>query len=667
MKKLALWLMLAVMFFAALTAGCGGGSDSSAPEQTESLTDDTGSTDPNSGGRGNSDAPVDLSKITADYTAKNGEVLTGKLGSQVKISVADGATITLRDVTIEGRVHKSSMWAGLTCNGNATLILEGTNTVKVFHWYHPAIYIPSGHTLTIKGNGALTADASASYAAGIGGGRKLSCGNIVIEGGTIVAIGGSGAHFECSGAGIGSGGESECGNITIKETVTKVTASKGRYAKHSIGAGQEGRCGTVTIGRKTGPIEESPHTYEGNIELSRVTENYIAKDGAILTGELGGKHKISIAEGATVILHDVTINGADDISCPWAGINCEGDATLILESSNSVKGFHSYSPGIHVKPNKTLTIKGKGSLAASSTGWAAGIGGGSFIPCGNIVIEGGTITATGGNWAAGIGGGYGASCGSITISSGIITATRGSSAPYSVGAGGGGGICGTITIDGVVTDPISKDKFTYDNRTVNLSKVTENYTVEDGETLTGTLGANVKISIANGATVTLKDANINGVDEWSCNWAGLTCDGNAVIILEGTNSMKGFNHRYPGIFVPRWKTLTIKGSGSLDASSNGWAAGIGGEYEKSCGNIVIEGGTITATGGKEAAGIGGGSWYDCGYIIIRDTVTKVTATKGEYAQHSIGAGRYASCGTVTIGGQNGPIYASPYTYPPDAQ
>ena len=46
--------------------------------------------------------PIDLSTITSNYTAKNGEILTGTLGSNVKISIADGAKVTLKDVTING-------------------------------------------------------------------------------------------------------------------------------------------------------------------------------------------------------------------------------------------------------------------------------------------------------------------------------------------------------------------------------------------------------------------------------------------------------------------------------------------------------------------------------------------------------------------------------------
>ena len=60
---------------------------------------------------------------------------------------------------------------------------------------------------------------------------------------------------------------------------------------------------------------------------------------------------------------------------------------------------------------------------------------------------------------------------------------------------------------------------------IPLSKVTSDYVAKDGDVLTGTLGKNVKISIADGATVTLKDATINGVNSDSYRWAGITCEG----------------------------------------------------------------------------------------------------------------------------------------------
>ena len=240
---------------------------------------------------------------------------------------------------------------------------------------------------------------------------------------------------------------------------------------------------------------------------------------------------------------------------------------------------------------------------------------------------------------------------------------------------------------------------------LDLATVTEDITIEDGYTVTGKLAGNYKVSIADGATVTLDGITINGTTGKSYNWAGITCVGDATIILKDgtTNTVKGFNSEYSGIFVPKDKTLTIKseteGTGKLIANSNGHGAGIGGgdgisSTAKNCGNIVIQGGVITATGGSNSAGIGSGGYgscgditisggtvtatggemsaaigsgygsASCGKITITDGVTSVTATKGSYSPNSIGAGDYGStCGTVTIGGNVGVITVSPYIYP----
>ena len=191
----------------------------------------------------------------------------------------------------------------------------------------------------------------------------------------------------------------------------------------------------------------------------------------------------------------------------------------------------------------------------------------------------------------------------------------------------------------------------------HLSALTGNFTANNGDVLKGTLSGNYQISIADGATVTLDGVTINGTSNGAYQWAGITCQGDATIILKDgtTNTVKGFYYPYPGIFVPgddtdpsNNKTLTIQGPGSLNASSNGRGAGIGGVWNgNSCGNIVIESGDITAVGGADAAGIGGAQWGTCGYITISGGT--VNATGGDYAA-GIGCPDDCSCGTITISG-----------------
>ncbi len=183
--------------------------------------------------------------------------------------------------------------------------------------------------------------------------------------------------------------------------------------------------------------------------------------------------------------------------------------------------------------------------------------------------------------------------------------------------------------------------------TVNLSTIYTNYTVSNGKILTGTLASNVKISIADGATVTLNNVTINGTNSDSYMWAGISCEGDATIILSGTNNVKGFHIHYPGIHVPTGKTLTIDGTGSLNASSNGMGAGIGGGQDIAYGNIVINSGNITATGGQNSAGIGCGYWATCGAITINGG--NITATGGENGA-GIGSGYESTCGNIEISG-----------------
>ena len=198
---------------------------------------------------------------------------------------------------------------------------------------------------------------------------------------------------------------------------------------------------------------------------------------------------------------------------------------------------------------------------------------------------------------------------------------------------------------------------------VNTSTHPDGLTLQDGDAVTGLLDGNntskrLKISIANGASVILNGVDIRGYDDDSYMWAGLTCAGDATIILAdgSTNTVKGFYRDYPGIFIAEGKTLTIQGSGSLTAAGGGgktssYGAGIGGAKNIACGNIVIEGGTVTATGGSggdASAGIGSGNHGSCGAISISGTAN-VTATGGPGGA-GIGSGYYGSCNAINISG-----------------
>ncbi len=458
----------------------------------------------------------DLSKLTAESTAEfatatDGMTITGTLaeGVNVKVSIADGATVTLDGATITGN------GGCIRCLGEATIILKDgtTNTLTSSSLDYPALWIgDTGTMLTIQGNTGKLIVSSGSNCAGIGGGyanTNQTCGNIRIEGGVITAQGGSdgaGIGSDCnpatcgdiiitggtvtatggsSAAGIGSGyggvPTSVCGNITIANTVTKVTATAGDEAPYSIGKGGGGNasCGTVTIGctldTNGNPIggtkywEDNAAVGDGAtylaqatieypapvVDLSTLTADYVAKDGDVLTNATT-THKVEIADGATVTLDGVNISSSD--YC----IKCAGDATIILKdgSTNSLTSSSQVYPALWAgDAGTTLTIQGStGVLNVTCGVYCAGIGGGysnTDHTCGNIRIEGGVIIAQGGSGSAGIGSDcYPATCGDIIITGGTILATGGTQA---AGIGGGYGStspssCGNITItDGVTS------------------------------------------------------------------------------------------------------------------------------------------------------------------------------------------------------------------------
>ena len=358
------------------------------------------------------------------------------------------------------------------------------------------------------------------------------------------------------------------------------------------------------------------------VDLAKLSADYKAKDGDILTGILDGNYKITIADGATVTLKNAVVYGVDDRDCKWAGITLLGDATLVLEASNIVRGFDAGFPGILVPKGKTLTITGNGKLDASSNGYAPGIGGDDDNG-GNIVIQGGTIRATGGDGAAAIGSIRFRSCGDITISGGSVTAVGGDE-----GAGIGSGLegsCGNITISGGTV------------------------IAEGGDSATG---------IGCGHLATCGKISISGGDVSSR--GGIDAAGIGSGCGEDDNDEDDDVTSICGDITISGGTVTVHGHSIIAA------AAIGSGCNARCGNILISGGTVTAEGGYKAAGIGTSERGSVGNITITSGVTQVTAKKwDEKTPHSIGGGvDYVSIGTVTVGGKEGPVSESPFVYKP---
>lgn len=205
------------------------------------------------------------------------------------------------------------------------------------------------------------------------------------------------------------------------------------------------------------------------LDLSTVTEETTIQDGMTLTGKLAAGGSI-ILENGTYTLAGVDINSDNTITDGKSGISCIGNVTLNLKGTNKVKGLNEDYPGIWIKENFTLEIKGDGSLEASSDN-GAGIGCASYTidtekDCGSIVITSGTITATS-EGAAGIGAGHtmnDSSCGDITIGKDAVVTAKGGDEAAAIGTASGSSsgysYCNSITIKSGATVTVTKSNNT---------------------------------------------------------------------------------------------------------------------------------------------------------------------------------------------------------------
>ena len=170
-------------------------------------------------------------------------------------------------------------------------------------------------------------------------------------------------------------------------------------------------------------------------------------------------------------------------------------------------------------------------------------------------------------------------------------------------------ITGTTTIETVVIAKDVSANVTLNNVSINVSG-TDNacaFKIEDNST------GSVKITLADGSTNILK--------------SGIKCAGLQKNGADGT--------------------LTIEGTGILEATSKKYGAGIGGGWQGAGTGITINGGTIEATGGESGAGIGGGYQGSASGITISGGI--VTATSKDYGA-GVGGGDQGNASGITING-----------------
>lgn len=337
-----------------------------------SASDTTGSLTANGGGRGagiggsdehDGQATITGGKITA--TGGNGaagigggcgEIPKGTLiGGNGTVTIS-GGTITeasggymaagigsgyqgLGTVTIEGdAVIKNAQGGeagagiGSGTRGNSEIIIRGDAVIENAESKENGAGIGSGQgdlypdgdgmvidltvgNVTIEGNAKIENAKSGSGGSGIGGG-VIGIGNVIIRGNAQIgnATGGE------EGAGIG-GGALGTGDVTIEGNVTIENAQGGAGAA-GIGGGAE-----------TQPDTEDTRNKVSIKSTEAGSPNITAKGGGVLNNEeapLPGAAAIgsgSVADGATEVKSDITVEGKVTIDATSGGNVAIGDST----------------------------------------------------------------------------------------------------------------------------------------------------------------------------------------------------------------------------------------------------------------------------------------------------------------------------------------------------
>lgn len=267
--------------------------------------------------------------------------------------------------------------SGISISGNAqvTLVLEGESEIHGTI-NHPAIWVESGSTLTVEGNGSLNAVAGdytgSSGAAGIGGGwgsaaNGLSnCGDIIINSGNVRAEGSGG------GAGIGGGYFTNdpsnrpevTGNVTINGGFVRAIGGKPRGLDQLGGAGigsgyNQDYAGTVTVNNGVVVAEGGNDKCQSIGGTEILLSGTKTENGTFTTGK-DGKAVIVATQGigdqSTKSEWDAVIftSGADENSVTLSG------NTVTLNDSDaeiSVFGQPLIDYNLEISTDTTLKVK----------------------------------------------------------------------------------------------------------------------------------------------------------------------------------------------------------------------------------------------------------------------------------------------------------------------
>lgn len=240
--------------------------------------------------------------IEGDAVIKNAQ--GGEAGAGIGSGTYGDSEIIIRGDAVIENAESSGNGAGIG-SGQGDLYPDGDGMV----------IDPTVGNVTIEGNAKIENAKSGYGGSGIGGGA-VGIGNVIIRGNAQIgnAIGGE------EGAGIG-GGALGTGDVTIEGNVTIENAQGGAGAA-GIGGGAE-----------TEPDTEDTRNKVSIKSTEAGSPNITAKGGGVLNNEeapLPGAAAIgsgSVADGATEVKSDITVEGKVTIDATSGGNVAIGDST----------------------------------------------------------------------------------------------------------------------------------------------------------------------------------------------------------------------------------------------------------------------------------------------------------------------------------------------------
>ena len=347
------------------------------------------------GAYGNGTVTVTDGDITAKATGRYGAGIGGGYGAKPKPSgtliggngtaTISGGTITeasggymaagigsgfqgLGTVTIEGDAviknaqgGKAGAGIGSGTRGDSEIIIRGDAVIENAEGSQNGAGIGAGQgslrdnistvgKVTIEGNAKIENAKSGYGGSGIGGGA-IGIGNVIIRGNAQIgnATGGE------EGAGIG-GGALGTGDVTIEGNVT-IKNAKGGAGAAGIGGGAE-----------TQPDTEDTRNKVSIKSTEAGSPNITATGGGVLNDEnypLAGAAAIgsgSVADGATEVKSDITIEGKVTIDATAGGSIAKGDAIAIGDALTGEQKFAGLPVGAVItrrdSDGKDLTQEG---------------------------------------------------------------------------------------------------------------------------------------------------------------------------------------------------------------------------------------------------------------------------------------------------------------------